>query len=88
MSTHYIPPKGMAAVRLEKIESSLVEVLRPYITGRGKEKRLKEAVADVLRSMQPHMKLPKAPELGATVMTEAASMRNKAGNFTARPKQS
>ena len=85
-SCHFVPPKGEEGVRLAQVENLLREALRPFITGRGKEKRLEEAIEGSIKALRPMLKLPKQPDLGATVMTEAAAARNKAGNFTKGPK--
>ena len=85
-SYHFVPPKGEEGVRLAQVENLLREALRQYVTGKGKEKKLEAAVSDSIKAIKPLLKLPKKGDLGATVMTEAAAARNKAGNFTRGPK--
>lgn len=72
-------------MRLERIRSNLTEALRQYITGKNSEKRLVSAVDDCVTSIKSSLKLPKAPEKGVVVMTEAASSKNNAGKFTKGP---
>lgn len=74
MSAHFVPAKDPNAQRLEQIENSLKEVLRPYIIGKGKEKRLEQAVQDSIVAIRPLLKLSSGQKHGATVMTEAASL--------------
>lgn len=77
MSTHYIPPKGQRAMRVDKIKKSIEAAVEPFIT-RNKDKKLPEAVDAIFKAIKFNLILPKKPDLGATIMTEAAS-ENKTG---------
>lgn len=76
MGAHWIPPRDPNEVRLEQIRGVITEVLQSHISGRGKETKIKKASDDIITVLRPLLKLASEPTKGATVMTEAASMRN------------
>jgi len=82
MSTHHIPARDVQIKRLEQIQRALTETLRPFCKA-GKLNDAVEAVSDKLRHL---FKLPENPQLGAVVMTEAASMKNDDGRYLKGPK--
>jgi hypothetical protein len=87
MSTHYVPPRDPNKVRLEQIETAIVQVLiNGHISGRGKETKAAKAAAEIITVLGPLLKLAPKADKGATVMTPAASMRNEeTGTFRKGP---
>ncbi|TFH22181.1 hypothetical protein E4G67_04725 [Candidatus Bathyarchaeota archaeon] len=84
MSASFIPPKDPNEDRLNRIKTTLSEVLRPYITGKNKDEKLVEVVDKSISAIRPLLKLLKDPTQGATVMTEGAS-RNAHGFIAKGP---
>lgn len=79
MSIHKIPARGKDWARIDKIKDIIRESLREYITGRDKEKKLDMATDACFLGIKAHLRIPKTPELGATIMTEGASQNSRTG---------
>ena len=74
----FIPSNRLKKAGLDAARVAIKDALRPYLFGKTADKRLEDATADVLSSIE-HMissDAKKAP-LGATIMTESASMNKK-----------
>jgi hypothetical protein len=77
MSAKFIPPRDVAAEkRADAIKAQLTSILSSYISGRGKGTKTEKAVDEIIGALDPYLRLGTKNEKGATVMTEAASMRS------------
>lgn len=86
MSAKFIPPQDPASQRRkEQALSAIRGVLSGYISGRGSETKIERAAQEVVRALGSMLKMPSKPDKGATVMTEAASSKNDAGNYVKGP---
>lgn len=72
MTVYHVPSESSKDKRIAKIRTQLEETLRPHV----KKNSLKVAVDSVMTLVKPLLG-PSKPQLGATVLTEAAAMGKK-----------
>lgn len=77
MSVHHIPPQNPNEVRIVQIKSAIAQVLQSHISGRGRDTKIERAATDIIKAIEPLLKLAPKPSKGATVMTEAGSVGRK-----------
>jgi len=87
MTYKFIPARDPNEARLEQVETSIVQVLiNGHISGRGKETKAAKAAKEIIQALGPLLKLTPKSTKGATIMTPAASMKNKeTGTFRKGP---
>jgi len=94
MSSQIIPsnagaPSG-SSDPVEAVRAKLMDALRPHFKGKTAERRLEKAVDEAVDAIAGLITVREVSgkNLGAVVMTEAASMRNShTGNFNKPPRK-